>query len=90
MYRGNLVLYDMTGKIFSQTGEAEGEILQHTYPIGIPYIEIPFGTMATKKLISIDVTTEPHVPIFEDLPIEKTQEELLAEYEATLKTNGLL
>lgn len=77
MQRGNLVIYDETGKIFSQTGEAEGDVLPHEYPIGIPYIEIPFGTMATKKLIEIDATKEPHEPIFEDIERQPTIQELL-------------
>jgi hypothetical protein len=84
MQRGNLVIYDQTGKIFSQTGEAEGSILQHEYPVGIPWIEIPFGTMATKKLISIDVSITPHQPIFEDIPHEQTDAERIAELENQL------
>lgn len=77
MQRGNLVIYDETGKIFSQTGEAEGDVLPHEYPIGIPYMEIPFGTMATKRLLSIDVSdSNNHVPVFEDIPQQPTYEEL--------------
>lgn len=90
MQRGNLVTYDMAGVIYSQTGEAEGNVLPHVYPVGIPYLEISFGTMATKRLVRIDTTTEPHTPVFEDLPIQKTAEEQLTEYEAILRANGLL
>lgn len=67
MQRGNLVIYDLEGTIVYQTGEAEGNILPHEYPVGIPYMEIPFGTMKTKRLIRIDTTVEPHEPIFEDV-----------------------
>lgn len=77
MKRGNLVFYDLVGKIFSQTGEAEGDILPHEYPVGIPYIEIPFGTMAQKRVISIDVTDpKSHKPIFETIPYTPTYEDL--------------
>ncbi len=81
MQRGNLVLYDYEGKIFSQTGEAEGDLLPHTYPVGIPWVEIPFGTMATKRLISIDVSNgvDNPIPIFEDIEIPKTEEQLRIE-----------
>ena len=68
MQRGNLVIYDETGKIFAQTGECEGDVLSNDYPIGLPYLEIPYGTMSTKRVISIDVTKTPHEPIFVDLP----------------------
>lgn len=85
MQRGNLVIYDKTGKIFSQTGEAEGAVLPHEYPVGIPYIEIPFGTMATKRVVRIDVSDpNNHIPIFEDIEIQKTPEEIIAELQAEL------
>lgn len=85
MQRGNLVIYDKTGKIFSQTGEAEGAVLPHEYPVGIPYIEIPFGTMATKRVVRIDVSgPNNHIPILEDIEIQKTPEEIIEELQAEL------
>lgn len=75
MQRGNLIIYDLDGTIFYQTGEAEGDILPHEYPVGIPSMEIPFGTMAVKQLLSINVSKIPHEPIFEDIIIEKTEEQ---------------
>lgn len=79
MKRGNLVIYDLSGKIWYQSGEAEGSVLPHEYPVGIPHMEIPFGTMVTKRLISIDVTKTPHEPIFEDAVIPKTEEQVKIE-----------
>lgn len=80
MQRGNLVIYDAEGKIFSQTGEAEGDILPHEYPVGIPYMEIPFGVMTTKQLVRIDVSNpSKHVPVFEDVTPLKTPEQLRIE-----------
>ncbi len=77
MQRGNLVIYDITGKIVFQTGEAEGNIFPHEYPVGIPYIEIPFGTMSQKRVISIDVSDpKKHKPIFENIPYTPTYEDL--------------
>lgn len=77
MQRGNLVIYDLIGKIVSQTGEAEGDLLPHDYPVGIPYIEIPFGTMAQKRVISIDVSDpQNHKPVFENIPYTPTYEDL--------------
>lgn len=76
MQRGNLVIYDNTGKIYYQSGIAEGDILPHEYPIGLPYIEILFETMTGKILKSIDVTKTPPKPIFELLETKPTYEEL--------------
>jgi len=98
MQRGNLVVYDETGKIFYQTGEAEGDVLPNVVPVGLPYIEIPFGTMVTKMLKSIDVTGEVHVPIFEDVATTKTMPEMIDEavedaidaYTLSLIEGGLL
>ena len=75
MQRGNLIIYDETGKIYAQSGEAQGDVYPHEYLIGLPYIEMPHGTMRTKKEIGIDVSKSPHVPIFEDLITEEELEE---------------
>jgi hypothetical protein len=94
--RGNLITYDLEGRIFSQTGEiysdSENTILPHTYPVGIPYIELPFGAMRyeEQRLIKINVTTEPHTPIFVPIVRELTDAEKLAEAEAKLRAAGLL
>lgn len=77
MKRGNLILYDNTGRIFLQTGEAQGDVLPHEYPVGIPYIEIPFGVMRNKIIIGVDVSTNPHNLIVEDIPHVETEEERL-------------
>ncbi|PKM93897.1 MAG: hypothetical protein CVU84_13390 [Firmicutes bacterium HGW-Firmicutes-1] len=66
-----------------QTGEAEGDLLPHVYPVGtLLWTEIPFGTMATKKLISIDPISK--FPVFEDLPIVQTESERIEELENQL------
>ena len=57
MQLGNLVIYDNNGKIWYQSGEMEGDVLPITPPVGLPWIEIPFGTMATHKLSHVDVDT---------------------------------
>jgi len=64
MKRGNLVIYDLTGRILAQTGEAEGDVYPHEYPVGVPYIEIPHGAMELLELTSIDTSVEPHLPVF--------------------------
>lgn len=91
MKRGNLIIYDLEGTIISQTGEAEGELLPHVYPVGVPSLELEHGEMdyPNKKLISIDVSKVPHAPIFEPIVREKTAEEKLTEAMAKLKAAGI-
>lgn len=86
MKRGNLVIFDLSGKIWFETGEAEGAVLPHVYPMGLPYMEIPFGTMAIKRLISIDVSGTNHVPVFEDIPIQPTKDEIILALQMEIAT----
>ena len=70
-----LIIYDDNGTIYSSpiTGS-------YTKPVGeLHYIEIeiPVG----QRVVSIDATKTPNVPIFEDIPkteVESMQEQLLA------------
>lgn len=64
-----LVIYDTTGHIISQMS---GDVRE---PVGIPFlwVEIPTG----KKIISVDTTVTPNIPIFEDM--QKSEVELLNE-----------
>ena len=89
MQRGTLILYDNTGEIFFESGEAQGDILPHKYPIGIPYMEIPFGAMDGKRVLSIDVSTTPHTPITEDVAIPKTEEQKRTEELEALQNYAL-
>ena len=94
--RGNLITYDLEGRIFSQTGEiysdSENTILPHTYPVGIPYIELNYGDMKyeIQRLVSVNVNTDPHTPVFEPIIREKTDAEKLADAEEKLRQAGLL
>jgi hypothetical protein len=92
MDRGNLIIYDLEGTIISQTGEATGDLLPHTYPVGIPYIELNYGDMKyeTQRLVRVNVNTDPHTPVFEPIIREKTDAEKLAEAEEKLRQAGLL
>ena len=71
------VIYDNTGYIFL-AGEGFPE------PQGIPFlnVEIPEG----KLLKSIDVSAEPHKPVFEDIP--KSEMEILKEQVAELQAQN--
>lgn len=82
--RGNLIIYDLAGTIISQTGEAKGDVLPHVYPVGVPYIELAYGETFEKRIISVDVSVEPHQVITENLPKEKSQEDIIAELQAQL------
>lgn len=61
-----LVIYDNEGYVLSvQRGEPAPR-----EPVGVPYmwVEIPQG----KRIVRVDVSVTPHVPIFEELPPSET------------------
>ncbi|KIN79742.1 hypothetical protein [Clostridium botulinum] len=77
MKRGSLIIYDNSGKIWVNTGDAEGCIPPHTPPDGLPYIITEFGEFNDKIIKGIDVTVTPHKLITEDIPHMETEEEKL-------------
>ncbi|WP_434291172.1 hypothetical protein [Clostridium botulinum] len=88
MKRGSLIIYDNTGKIFLNTGDAEGDVLPHTLPDGLPYIITKFGELNNKIVKGIDVKTKELIT--EDIPHIETQEEKLKREKQELENQLLL
>lgn len=76
MQRGSLIIYDNLGKIWLDTGDAEGDILPHVYPDGLPYIETVYGELDNKIAKSVDVTVTPHKLVTEDIEVKPSYEDL--------------
>lgn len=74
MQRGSLIIYDNNGKIWYNSGDAEGDILPHEHPVGLPYIETQFGELDGKRVLSVDVETQ--TLITEDASTQPTYEDL--------------
>lgn len=74
MQRGSLIIYDNEGKIFLNTGDAEGDVLPYTPPVGLPYIITEYGQLNGKRVLSVDVATKKLVT--EDIPVQPTYEQL--------------
>lgn len=77
MQRGSLIIYDNEGRIFVNTGDAEGDISPYTLPEGIPYILTEYGDLNNKIVKGVDVSVIPHQLILEDIPIIQTREDKL-------------
>lgn len=88
MKRGSLIIYDNNGKIWLNTGDAEGDVLPHTPPAGLPYIETQFGELNNKIALGVDVKTK--TLILEDIPKIETEEERLKREKAELENQLLL
>lgn len=72
MQRGSLIIYDNNGKIWVNTGDAEGDVLPHEIPEGLPYILTEFGELDNKIIKGVDV--EKKQLILEDAPIIESRE----------------
>ncbi|VTR07093.1 Uncharacterised protein [Clostridioides difficile] len=49
MNRANRIIYDQTGKILLQTGEATGDILEHDTITELHYIDVEYGNIDYSK-----------------------------------------
>lgn len=90
MQRGSLIIYDNEGKIFMNTGDAEGDVLPHILPIGLPYILTEFGELKNKIVKGVDISVTPHKLILEYIPILETEEERLQREKQELENQLLL
>lgn len=75
MKRGSLIIYDEKGVIWYNSGDAQGDILPHVLPVGIPYILTNFGELENKLIIGVDVKSK--TLILKDNPKLETKEEKL-------------
>ncbi|HGM3509531.1 TPA: hypothetical protein ACKOR7_004171 [Clostridioides difficile] len=75
MNRANRIIYDQTGKILLQTGEATGDILEHDEITELHCIDVPYGSIDYTKNRIIGINIETKQPILEEIPVFITEEE---------------
>ncbi|MER0279708.1 hypothetical protein ABRY18_05860 [Clostridioides difficile] len=75
MNRGNRIIYDQTGKILLQTGEATGDVLEHDTITELHCIDIPYGSIDYTKNRITGINIETKQPILEEIPIYLSEEE---------------
>lgn len=90
MNRANRIIYDQTGKILLQTGEATGDVLPHDEITELHCIDVPYGNVDYAKNRIIGINIETIQPILEKIPVyvseaEKEKQEL--ENQLLLLTN---
>ncbi|EQF24671.1 hypothetical protein QEW_2457 [Clostridioides difficile CD160] len=81
MNRANRIIYDQTGKILLQTGEATGDVLEHNEITELNWIDIDYGSIDYAKNRVIGINIETKQPILEEIPVyvseaEKEKQEL--------------
>ncbi|EJA6785805.1 hypothetical protein [Clostridioides difficile] len=75
MERGNRIIYDQTGKILLQTGEATGDILEHDIITQLHCVDVPYGSIDYTRNRIIGINIETKEPILEEIPVFISEEE---------------
>ncbi len=75
MNRANRIIYDQTGKILLQTGEATGDVLGHNEITELNWIDIDYGSVDYTKNRITGINIETKEPILEEIPIYVSEEE---------------
>ncbi|MCO8718549.1 hypothetical protein KLO74_18560 [Clostridioides difficile] len=75
MNRANRIIYDQTGKILLQTGEATGDILEHDTITELHYIDVEYGSIDYTRNRIIGINIETKEPILEEIPVFISEEE---------------
>ncbi|MFN1910881.1 hypothetical protein ACK2FV_15485 [Clostridioides difficile] len=75
MDRANRIIYDQTGKILLQTGEATGDILEHDTITELHYIDVEYGSIDYTRNRIIGINIETKEPILEEIPVFISEEE---------------
>lgn len=75
MNRANRIIYDQTGKMLLQTGEATGDVLEYDTITELHCIDIPYGSIDYTKNRIIGINIETKEPILEEIPTFISDEE---------------
>ncbi|MCC0652596.1 hypothetical protein [Clostridioides sp. ES-S-0001-03] len=97
MNRANRIIYDQTGKILLQTGEAIGDVLPHDSITELNFLDVEYGSINYSKQYIESINPITKELILKEIPIYVSEEEkriqelenqlLIAENE---KVGGLL
>ncbi|HGM1082320.1 TPA: hypothetical protein ACKOLN_002291 [Clostridioides difficile] len=75
MNRANRIIYDQTGKILLQTGEATGDILEHDEITELHCIDVEYGSIDYTRNRIVGINIETKEPILEEIPTFISDEE---------------
>jgi len=87
---GSLIIYDDNGKIWAVFPDAEGNVLPHEKPIGLPYIETAFGELNGKRALSVDVANGTLVTEDIIIPLTPDQQKIVDLENILLESEGLI
>ncbi|MCC0693034.1 hypothetical protein [Clostridioides sp. ZZV14-6387] len=75
MNRGNRIIYDQTGKVWFQTGEATGDILEHDVITELHCLDVEYGSINYSKQYIESINPATKEPVLKDIEIVLTDEQ---------------
>ncbi|HFL2491475.1 TPA: hypothetical protein ACG3HD_001941 [Clostridioides difficile] len=75
MKRGNRIIYDQTGKILLQTGEAIGDVLPHDIITELSFLDVEFGSIDYSKQYIESINPVTKEPVIKDIEVVLTDEQ---------------
>ncbi|MCC0718364.1 MULTISPECIES: hypothetical protein [unclassified Clostridioides] len=88
MNRANRIIYDQTGKILLQTGEATGDVLPHDIITELSFLDVEYGNIDYSKQYIESINPITKELILKDIPIYlSTEEKRIQELENQILLN---
>ncbi|MCJ0225764.1 hypothetical protein JY758_19610 [Clostridioides difficile] len=75
MERGNRIIYDQSGKIWLQTGESEGDVLEHDVITELNFIDVEYGSIDYSKQYIESINPVTKEPVLKDIEVVLTDEQ---------------
>lgn len=75
MERGNRIIYDQSGKIWLQTGESEGDVLEHDAVTELNFIDVEYGSIDYSKQYIESINPITRELVLKDIPVILTDEQ---------------
>ncbi|HBF1990687.1 TPA: hypothetical protein KOO84_002535 [Clostridioides difficile] len=75
MNRNNRIIYDQTGNIWLQTGEATGDIQEWSKITELNFLDVEFGSIDYSKQYIESINPVTKEPVIKDIPIILTDEQ---------------
>lgn len=75
MERGNRIIYNQSGEIIFQTGEAIGDVLPHAEITELHYLDIEYGSIDYSKQYVESINVKTKEPVIKNITLILTEEE---------------
>lgn len=75
MDRENRIIYDQSGKIWLQTGEATGDVLEHDRITELHYLDVEFGSIDYSKQYIESINPVTKEPVLKNIEVVLTDEQ---------------